>query len=287
MERIDAINEAKWAAAHLRGGATFVFEREGGYWWDFVTQREEGTVTYREFPGAPIPPIHAQLDAAGWTIENTGGRMLAYRFSQSIPETELLLLREDGELPSEIDDRVNISRGGELAQNRTVQEVLIGCCFLDQLAGELNEYNLRAIAFRNSVEPERDICHSHDFVDANVFMNRAALAFGCDVGAGAKLRAVKAWGNAWDFAKFLIESIYLPAAKREHDVDARGFESTLQELLGDALAEDPDYCRVTVQNFREADVLSSEAGLVIELPTGQQFQLTIVQINGDEDSEVR
>ena len=66
----------------------------------------------------------------------------------------------------------------------------------------------------------------------------------------------------------------------EHD-----FEEVLQDGLRELIAQDGDYrtaddmCweNLRVQTYAEAGVLTRDKGLVISLPNGREYQLTIIR----------
>jgi hypothetical protein len=61
--------------------------------------------------------------------------------------------------------------------------------------------------------------------------------------------------------------------RKRKRVSERGFETRLARLLERALARSGG----RVGTFEEHGVLTMNRGLVVELPSGQEFQLTIVE----------
>jgi hypothetical protein len=61
-------------------------------------------------------------------------------------------------------------------------------------------------------------------------------------------------------------------------------EQEFQDLLLDAVDAELDGCR-SVKSFEESGLLGSDAGLVIRMKDGSEFQVTIVQSRGGKDNE--
>ena len=62
--------------------------------------------------------------------------------------------------------------------------------------------------YRNSKQLDKSICHSHDFIDANMAMDQAFKTFGIDPlenpiepEGGMTEEVVTLWNSAWDMAK--------------------------------------------------------------------------------------
>lgn len=54
---------------------------------------------------------------------------------------------------------------------------------------------MQSVILRNDSETQPNICHSHDFCDANVVMHEVFLAHGMDP---ADEGGVDQWGSLWD-----------------------------------------------------------------------------------------
>lgn len=87
--------------------------------------------------------------------------------------------------------------------------------FVDNLAAYVGAENMGVIAARNAKEPLAAVCHTHDFADANVFMDAAFKAHGVqDNEAGHGLLIVDRsddWNAAWAEGRKIISARYLPA----------------------------------------------------------------------------
>lgn len=77
--------------------------------------------------------------------------------------------------------------------------------FAISIAEEVGEEKVEEIDQLNDIEPNRDICHSHDFCDANVHMHEAILSVtGINVSdelANLSAHARALWECAWDYTK--------------------------------------------------------------------------------------
>lgn len=72
--------------------------------------------------------------------------------------------------------------------------------FSKQLGQQLSAEQLRDVVKLNAEENNsRDICHSHDFCDANVVMLEAMAALG--VKDSHSVEADALWNEAWQIAK--------------------------------------------------------------------------------------
>lgn len=78
--------------------------------------------------------------------------------------------------------------------------------FVWLLKSELTEIEWQEMRKRNAAEVDRNICHSHDFCDANTVMERAFKAV---TGKELDLQSegvVALWNNAWNLAAPYIRS---------------------------------------------------------------------------------
>src|SRR5271169_326214 len=64
----------------------------------------------------------------------------------------------------------------------------------------LKPWEMREVAKRNRAETSEDVCHSHDFCDANMLMDEAWTRFGLDSIDGENEFECKLWGAAWNHA---------------------------------------------------------------------------------------
>lgn len=84
--------------------------------------------------------------------------------------------------------------------------------FVDHLAAYVGEDAMREIAKRNAEEREPMVCHTHDFADANVFMDAAFKAHGVQGDGEHGLSMVdnaQDWNAAWAIARERIASRHL------------------------------------------------------------------------------
>jgi hypothetical protein len=72
--------------------------------------------------------------------------------------------------------------------------------FASILLENVGEENLREINRRNAAEKNSDICHSHDFCDANICMHDAFVSLAYNPMFDEE-NIVKAWVKAWNLAK--------------------------------------------------------------------------------------
>lgn len=79
---------------------------------------------------------------------------------------------------------------------------LLAGAFVTRLRQETTPEQFAEIIRRNAAEPNEDVCHSHDFVDANMTMLMAWQAtFG---GAEFDMNSddhIGVWNHAWQIAK--------------------------------------------------------------------------------------
>lgn len=83
---------------------------------------------------------------------------------------------------------------------KQIAPLALACAFGEELRKELSAQQIAEVIKRNEAEPDKGVCHSHDFCDANVVMAQAFAQFGCaepDVGDDA---VVAVWNAAWEIA---------------------------------------------------------------------------------------
>ena len=75
--------------------------------------------------------------------------------------------------------------------------------FAAALTELLGPHTMRAIVDRNASEPHPDVCHSHDYCDANVVMMDAFLSLGfeCSSEPAEDSGIGFVWDEAWALAK--------------------------------------------------------------------------------------
>lgn len=74
--------------------------------------------------------------------------------------------------------------------------------FCQQLHAHLGAAQVAEAAGLNAREPDRHVCHSHDFCDANMAMYTALLGDGLDpTEEGSMERWGDLWDQAWSLAK--------------------------------------------------------------------------------------
>lgn len=81
--------------------------------------------------------------------------------------------------------------------------IRIAKIFAKGLRAELNAAQFCEMLRRNEAEPNPSVCHSHDFIDANVVMGEAfeqVLGRGMDVSSEAD---AEHWNDAWEIAKLV------------------------------------------------------------------------------------
>jgi len=81
--------------------------------------------------------------------------------------------------------------------------MLLAGAFVGTLCRWLGPDKIREVRLRNSKETDHDVCHSHDFCDANMAMDAAMSECGIDTDAtdhnDDDFRAL--WTAAWNIAK--------------------------------------------------------------------------------------
>lgn len=94
--------------------------------------------------------------------------------------------------------------------------------FVDQLTAYVGAANMILIAQRNVAEPHPLVCHTHDFADANVFMDAAFKAHGVKESGQHGLLMVDRtddWNAAWAIARERIVTRFLPPETDLEDQD--------------------------------------------------------------------
>ncbi len=116
----------------------------------------------------------------------------------------------------------------EMAPDALTLPERIAAVFAARLFEDLDEDDMARVVARNAAESRPDVCHSHDFCDANVVMHAAFTAMGvkapvdCDE-AGQLVgpefeRASALWSDAWGIAR----SSWLVAPSRADPEDEPG-----------------------------------------------------------------
>ena len=115
--------------------------------------------------------------------------------------------------------------------------------FSTTLVAHIGKRKVREVIKRNRAEPEgSEVCHSHDFCDANETMFEAGTKFGLDFDV-ARGEDAELWGRAWDLAAkkefFLDDKAESAAAPAPVDEGAaaqvrRTTRSTIDRLEGRA-----------------------------------------------------
>lgn len=101
--------------------------------------------------------------------------------------------------------------------------------FVDNLAAFVGDDNMAVIAQRNADERVPGVCHTHDFADANVFMDAAFKMHGVQDDGVHGLHIVDRthdWDAAWGEGRRLIASRYLPSAQTVNDLAAALLRAT-------------------------------------------------------------
>ncbi len=86
--------------------------------------------------------------------------------------------------------------------------------FIDNLAAYVGAAGMAEIAQRNAEEPNPMVCHTHDFADANVFMDAAFEAH--QVSSATRLDY---WDGAWTIARTQIADRFLATPSDIEDQD--------------------------------------------------------------------
>ena len=74
--------------------------------------------------------------------------------------------------------------------------------FSQGLHAYLSPAQMGEIVERNENETDPNICHSHDFCDANMFLHEVFMTYGMDVAdAGGMEKYGHLWDQAWNLAK--------------------------------------------------------------------------------------
>lgn len=82
----------------------------------------------------------------------------------------------------------------------------IGAKFAELLKRDLTPQEFAAMRAANAIETNKAVCHSHDYLDANMTMLEAFDELGVrspidfDHGANDHLEACALWGAAWTYA---------------------------------------------------------------------------------------
>ena len=81
---------------------------------------------------------------------------------------------------------------------------IIALQFARMLTELLGPHTMRAIVERNASEPHPDVCHSHDYCDANMVMMDAfrALGFDCSSDPEEDSGIGFVWDESWAIAKY-------------------------------------------------------------------------------------
>lgn len=84
--------------------------------------------------------------------------------------------------------------------------------FIKQLREDLGPEKFAEVVARNAAELNPDVCHSHDFCDANMVMDAAFEEFGVDPleygyteEDGMSQEVCDLWNRAWDRGKELMQ----------------------------------------------------------------------------------
>jgi hypothetical protein len=86
---------------------------------------------------------------------------------------------------------------GAIADVRTLAQE-----FSASLRSLLTPEQMQSVILRNAAETDSNICHSHDFCDANVVMHEVFLVHGMDpADEGGMDRWGRLWDAAWNLAK--------------------------------------------------------------------------------------
>lgn len=78
--------------------------------------------------------------------------------------------------------------------------------FSARINNDLDPYEIVEVIMRNRSEPESQVCHTHDFVDANMIMAEACRDIGLDpeeAFGDAQSDISETWSAAWALAKKL------------------------------------------------------------------------------------
>lgn len=95
----------------------------------------------------------------------------------------------------------NLLRPGREVTRYTIEMVRIGARFCDELRQELTPAQITRAVMANRREQSADVCHTHDYCDANEPMAaafRRVMGRDCDPLSD---RDSTVWAGAWDLAK--------------------------------------------------------------------------------------
>jgi len=84
-------------------------------------------------------------------------------------------------------------------EGKQVDHEIIGAAFARLLRNAMTREQFSMMMNRNYAETEENICHSHDFVDANHYMQLALEAHGVTLGDITEEQS-KFWNAAWNYA---------------------------------------------------------------------------------------
>lgn len=74
--------------------------------------------------------------------------------------------------------------------------------FSERLKQTLSPEELNELVLRNRIEKTPNICHSHDFCDANILLHDVFIRHGMDIAdEGGRELWGEMWDNTWNLAK--------------------------------------------------------------------------------------
>ena len=74
--------------------------------------------------------------------------------------------------------------------------------FSERLKQTLSAEELNELVLRNRIETTPNICHSHDFCDANMLLHEVFIRHGMDIAdEGGRERWGELWDAAWNLSK--------------------------------------------------------------------------------------
>jgi hypothetical protein len=86
-----------------------------------------------------------------------------------------------------------------MSNRRIPEPFVLAAAFSRRLREEIPA-NIDEVIPRNRAEADPNVCHSHDFCDANIVMHDACMALGYDALHPAAENDTL-WNDAWDIAK--------------------------------------------------------------------------------------
>lgn len=110
-------------------------------------------------------------------------------------------------------DSIPDKESTDMTTNTLPEKEALAEAFVKQLREQLTAEQFAEVVALNGIELNPDVCHSHDFCDANMVMDAAFKAFGIDPMEygyteedGMSQEVCGLWNSAWDRGKELMQA---------------------------------------------------------------------------------